>query len=103
MIEWERWINVALDDLGQAHRQGRVDGQEYRRRRRRLLLTALHFQNSSNTVRRAIRDRPGPAPQPVPWRIESTLAYRRRAWTGPLLLFAGGLLCATWLCWKVWK
>ena len=105
MSEREQRINQGLRVLDEAHYSGRINREEYRKRRRQLLgsLCDSHGITARNTLRTRITQQgaraaaaPGPAANvPVtPYRVQRNVAWK------PLLAFGGGLLvCALLLYW----
>lgn len=53
MSDWESRVNLALRELNQAQVSRRIAPQDYRRCRRQLLLKAIHFSGSADTLRRS--------------------------------------------------
>ena len=105
MSERERRVNQGLRVLDEAHYSGRINREEYRKRRRQLLgsLCDSHGITARNTLRTRVTQQGGrvaqaavaPAEsQPAPFAARHVVAWK------PLLAFALGLvLCALLLYW----
>ena len=105
MSERERRVNQGLRVLDEAHYSGRINREEYRKRRRQLLgsLCDSHGITARNTLRTRITQQGGrvahapaapDAPLPAPFATRHAVAWK------PLLAFALGLvLCALLLYW----
>ena len=103
MSEREQRINQGLRVLDEAHYSGRINREEYRKRRRQLLgsLCDSHGITARNTLRTRITQQgaraaavPAVKAPAVPHPVQRTVAWK------PLLAFGGGLLlCALLLYW----
>ena len=108
MSERERRVNQGLRVLDEAHYSGRINREEYRKRRRQLLgsLCDSHGITARNTLRTRITQQGGRAghaaaaaaapvePLPTPSAARHAVAWK------PLLAFVLGLvLCALLLYW----
>lgn len=95
MSGWEAWVNLALDELNQAHASGRIAPDEYRRNRRQLLAkAAMHMSDRSDTQRRRAGLRQPARPRPAGRRGRVQSAFRSWAlglWVGCMMLGAAAL------------
>lgn len=104
MSEREQRVNQGLRVLDEAHYSGRINREEYRKRRRQLLgaLCDSHGITARNTLRTRItqqgaRVAAAPAASLPP---SAHPAVRRSVAWKPLLAFGGGLLvCGLLLYW----
>lgn len=61
MSDWQNRINLALREINQAQVKRRIAPEEYRRCRRQLLVQAIHFSSSADTLRRGDQTQRVPA------------------------------------------
>lgn len=102
MSDWERRINLALREINQAQVSRAMAPQEYRRSRRQLLVKAIHFSSSADTLRRSAQaQRPQPPAGATPPRQRGAVPAALRSWAlwlwGACMLLGGAALYWYWI------